>query len=462
MGNLGITAMPMVWLFFLFAWTASANQQTLIPPQEEFSVEISKQVQLDFEAIDPLHRSMQTDEDLGLCYDALFFADENQDRKVDKDEFITFVQLLSPPDFLADVGDFNDLPLILRSNFVILACLCLQGGTDPQCCVGPKAHISNKGAFPGEFPTSSQEQYLYLVCFLTKTSIDRVMQSMAPSLPPALAGTASPSAAITRSPVDDTTTPTSFPSAVASSAPSVMHSDGPSVSPSESPVAAPSTSPSYGPSAHPSKSPTPAPSKSPSRRPSNSPSELPSLYPSEEHSRGPSSPPSDLPSEILSPETRTPTSSWPTSSSDSPTVLLTATDSEYPSFIEDQGSEAPAIKETDPPSSGPSAAPTVTMQPTREVSMSPSSMSSELRPDAVAKVSYLVAVRDNFQMRDYVTDLVLAMDRLAPDVAFKLNISSTPDDVGRHLLVTVHVDLPTSVDGVILSSTSTGMKNGST
>jgi hypothetical protein len=70
----------------------------------------------------------------------------------------------------------------------------------------------------------------------------------------------------------------------------------------------------------------------------------------------------------------------------------------------------------------------------------------------VAKVSYLIAVQKNFQMRDYVADLESSMNLLAPEVAANLNISSS-DDGGRRRL-TVSVDLPTSIDGVIISSKS--------
>jgi hypothetical protein len=95
---------------------------------------------------------------------------------------VTFVQIMGPPGFLPDVNEFDDLPLIMQSNFIVLACLCLQiPGSDPQCCT-TNPHIDNSGTWPGQIPTTAQEQYLYQVCFLTDTSIDRVLASQTPTL----------------------------------------------------------------------------------------------------------------------------------------------------------------------------------------------------------------------------------------------------------------------------------------
>ena len=122
--------------------------------------------------------------DLAYCYDALYLADLNKDSQVDPNEFVTFVQLLGPPGFLADAETFDDLPLIMQSNFIILACLCLQiPGSSSQCCT-TNPHIDNTGTWPGQVPTPPQEQYLYQVCFLTGTSIDRVMASQTPTEAP--------------------------------------------------------------------------------------------------------------------------------------------------------------------------------------------------------------------------------------------------------------------------------------
>jgi hypothetical protein len=54
-------------------------------------------------------------------------------------------------------------------------------------------------------------------------------------------------------------------------------------------------------------------------------------------------------------------------------------------------------------------------------------------------------------MRDYVGDLELAMDILAPNVAVGLNNNNNNSSVRRRRL-TVSVDVPTSLDGVIAAS----------
>ena len=133
-------------------------------------------------------RSLQNE--LSICYDALYLADQNQDQKVDGDEFVTFAQIMGPPGFLPNSNAYEELPLILQSNFIILACLCLQipnfdgaTGVDPKCCaVDP--HIDISGTHPGETPNAQQSQYLYQVCFLTETSIDRLLLSATPTPEP--------------------------------------------------------------------------------------------------------------------------------------------------------------------------------------------------------------------------------------------------------------------------------------
>lgn len=46
------------------------------------------------------------------CFDSLIFSDVNFDRKVNKTEYITFLELFGPSNFLpGDVQDFKDLAL---------------------------------------------------------------------------------------------------------------------------------------------------------------------------------------------------------------------------------------------------------------------------------------------------------------------------------------------------------------
>ncbi|KAL3930001.1 MAG: hypothetical protein SGARI_004609, partial [Bacillariaceae sp.] len=133
------------------------------------------------------------------------------DRRMDAEDYVTFVQLYGPDGFLEDIDAFADLPLILQSNFNILACLCQQNSAD-ECCVGDNAGIETDGAFDGETPTGAEASYLYLVCSLTQVTIDRVLQSSAPSASPTStpypseAPTDTPAPTITPSPTMDLTT----------------------------------------------------------------------------------------------------------------------------------------------------------------------------------------------------------------------------------------------------------------
>jgi hypothetical protein len=52
-------------------------------------------------------------EDAGLdCFESLIFSDVDYDRRVNKTEYLTFLNLYGPENFLPDsVEDFDDLPL---------------------------------------------------------------------------------------------------------------------------------------------------------------------------------------------------------------------------------------------------------------------------------------------------------------------------------------------------------------
>ena len=92
------------------------------------------------------------------------------------------------------------------------------------------------------------------------------------------------------------------------------------------------------------------------------------------------------------------------------------------------------------PSTKPStSSPTITGSPT-----------TVLLPDVVARASYIIAVDNSFSMSDYVSDLEASMDILAPQIAAGLNLTALTLGSGRRLAVVV--DLPTSVDGVIIDS----------
>ncbi|KAG7341516.1 hypothetical protein IV203_023468 [Nitzschia inconspicua] len=121
------------------------------------------------------------------CYSAMeeSVANNEGDRRMDAESYVDFVKLYGPNGFLEDVEEFADLPLILQSNFNILACLC-QKNSEDTCCVGSRAAIETDGSFADETPTQAEQSYLFLVCSLTSVTIDRVLQSSAPSASPTI------------------------------------------------------------------------------------------------------------------------------------------------------------------------------------------------------------------------------------------------------------------------------------
>jgi hypothetical protein len=156
--------------------------------------------------------------DTEACYTAMESAvikkaTETGDRGMDAESYVSFVQQYGPTDFLVNVTEFSELPLSLQSNFYTLACLCQTNSSD-ACCEGTNAAIKTDGSFSNEIPTSEEQSYLFLVCSLTSASIDRVLQSEAP--------TSAPSA---------TSVPTSLPTD--SLAPSEEASSAPTGAPSE-------------------------------------------------------------------------------------------------------------------------------------------------------------------------------------------------------------------------------------
>mmetsp|Transcript_6108 Transcript_6108/g.11303 ORF Transcript_6108/g.11303 Transcript_6108/m.11303 type:complete len:941 (-) Transcript_6108:286-3108(-) len=150
--------------------------------------------------------------DTNSCYTAI----ENSvvgkdDQRMDAQSYVSFVKEFGPQDFLANVTEFSDLPLILKSNFNILACLCQEDASD-DCCVGSKAGIETDGSFSDEIPTEAEQSYLFLVCSLTSVTIDRVIQSSAPSASPTFSPAPTNSPTITPAPTIVTPEPSQAPS----------------------------------------------------------------------------------------------------------------------------------------------------------------------------------------------------------------------------------------------------------
>lgn len=122
--------------------------------------------------------------DTEACYSAMedsFKKKKDGDRKMNQEDYVNFVKAYGPTGFLKGITTFEELPLILQSTFYYIACLCKTDSKDGSCCVGSNAGIDTSGSFSGESPTVSEQSYLFLVCSQTSTSIDRVIQSTAPS-----------------------------------------------------------------------------------------------------------------------------------------------------------------------------------------------------------------------------------------------------------------------------------------
>mmetsp|Transcript_18844 Transcript_18844/g.45534 ORF Transcript_18844/g.45534 Transcript_18844/m.45534 type:complete len:858 (-) Transcript_18844:141-2714(-) len=140
------------------------------------------------------------------CFNNLYLSDADGDSRVDAEEYVTFVKLEGPTDFLEDdVNTFQQLPLMLQSNFFTLACFCTSG---PDCCQGDNAHISADGTAPGTTPTPEESSYLNLVCSFTSNAVDRVVEASAVPTP---VPTSAPTEATSPPTPDPTPAPTSPP-----------------------------------------------------------------------------------------------------------------------------------------------------------------------------------------------------------------------------------------------------------
>ena len=185
--------------------------------------------------------------DTDTCYDGLAQADANGDDRVEIDEFLTFVQLIGPPGFLADIDSLADSPSILQGIFRVLSCLCRQNVGDAQCCIGENAHIPIDGVNDGETPDSSQASFLFLICSSTNRSINIVLEENKSSRTPSTSPTISPApspmpySAIPKVTPEPTQSPSFLPSVIP--AISTRLPKSPSSPPTSIPSAVPSTQP---------------------------------------------------------------------------------------------------------------------------------------------------------------------------------------------------------------------------
>eukprot|EP00980_Cylindrotheca_fusiformis_P030859 scaffold25535_cov117-Cylindrotheca_fusiformis.AAC.2 len=342
----------------------------------------------------PKNSGRRLDEDeLQYCYDALFVADEDGDRNINREEYVSFVEALGGP----GVSSFNDLPIVFKSSFSVLACRCVdEPGAQPDCCVGGKAMVSNIGAAPGDNPTPQEEQNLYHICFLSESSVQKFNNEEQPTAAP------------TSEPGDPTTEPTIDPTGKPSPAPA----DPPTLQPTLAPNPFPSTDlPTLAPTPPPSDFVSGAPTIATSGVPTVSPTTAaPTFQPSVGQTENPTLSPTAVPTGTPSTE---------------PTVGPTATPSDFPTIT-------PTI----------SPAPTITAAPTNVPSVSPSQAPTNTSVATEVTTSYEIAVRGGAQLNEYEGDLIESMNMLASEVASNIT------DAGRRRLVSVSIDSPTLLTGV--------------
>lgn len=163
------------------------------------------------------------------CYSAIegSVSEKGRGRKMDHEDYVDFVKAYGPDDFLEDTTAFQDLPLILTTNFYLLACLC-----DPhvekgcvESCMGPDTGIETNGVRSGDNLSDAEKSYLFLVCSQTRTAIDRVIQSRSPTVTPVITSEPSASPSPT-APIDaGSSPPTRAPVEVESSPPTRAPAD---------------------------------------------------------------------------------------------------------------------------------------------------------------------------------------------------------------------------------------------
>ncbi|VEU39096.1 unnamed protein product [Pseudo-nitzschia multistriata] len=124
------------------------------------------------------------------CFSAIKASASEKDgnQKMDPEEYVDFVKAYGPDGFLKNTTEFEELPLILTTNFYVLACLCDPDLTYDcvESCVGPNTGIETYGMQSADNLSDDEKSFLFLVCSQTSMSIDRVMQSISPSAAPVI------------------------------------------------------------------------------------------------------------------------------------------------------------------------------------------------------------------------------------------------------------------------------------
>jgi hypothetical protein len=299
------------------------------------------------------------------CFVNIDAADDDDDLRITREEYLTFAQLAGPPGIVDGIATFAEMPPEYRAVFTTLACLCSDpvfgGNPDtPDCCLGDDPAIRVPTA-PGENQSEEELRMLFAICALTDAAAREVLNSEQP----------------TAAPLSPTFLPTLLPTFLpVTSAPSPGPTVEPTLGPTAAPFLAPTATPTFAPTATPTTLPTSAPTPGPTFAPTSQPTFSPTT------------------------ETRSPTAS-PTTAA--PTI--SAAPSPVPS-------EAPT------PSPTASAAPT-SMPTTAAPSVGPTSLPTVTPILIQSFVNYSVAFLDGQEVdqADFFSDLIVGMDRAADAVA---------------------------------------------
>ena len=321
--------------------------------------------------------------DFVFCYEAMQIADTNHNGQLDAQEYVQFAQLTSPPGLLDGVTSFAQLPLGYQAAFFGVACLCnvpAYGGnaSDVNCCYGPNAVIRIPAQPPGQ-ETLQQQAYLYAACSRTRAAASTVVVPTAsPTMHPSSRFTYAPTTTLLP---PSTLAPTTPQPVMTTLSPTIVRTVPPTPQGSAPPApttAQPSTQ-------HPTLTSTFSVTTTPPHQNGSSPPSLAnSISPVvSSFSASPSSPPITQPGRPTTP-TIAPSSS--------PSFSLTS-------------SQSPTVRPTTPM---PGSVPTQTASVSYDIAVDQSSSHSNRTSSNNNNNAFVVA---------YLSDLIVAMNRLAPQVA---------------------------------------------
>jgi hypothetical protein len=394
------------------------------------------------------------------CFEALVEADANNDGDINREEYLTFGQLLGPPGVIDDVSSFEDLPVYYKIAFADLACLCDDsrfGGTstDDRCCVGDRAMLRVPEP-PGEDQSLEDFRYLYVVCGLTDQAAQQTLENRTDT--PTAAPTTTTGTRPTRNPAGTPTVPATDPPTAGGTAAPAPQATPPTIEPGT-----PTSAPVPGGGDGPTSAPVPGGGDGPTSAPVPGGGDGPTSAPVPGGGDGPTSAPvpggGDGPTSAPVPGGGDgPTSAPVPGGGDGPTSAPVPGGPGTPTTAPVPGgpgtpTTAPVPGGADTPTTGPvPGGPGTPTNAPVDGTAAPSTTSVR-----VANVEYDIAVGNRpesgmvaFQTAN-LADLVSAMDVLAPQIA-----SETFDSRRRNLKVRVSGVLRRRLDAQVQLPTSIG------